>query len=260
MLVAPVEKPVASASYGFVRFIGGGLAPYFAGRLAAAFNVHVPFYLGAAAVLAAIVVLATGHSLLTNAEQTPAEEVTGSPAPTAALRPAELPTGIPGRAPARPVAVDHSRPIVVAIDASSHAAAVTGAATELARLLDCPIEVLHVFETDVLEEEAIAVETLDGARTVVADNLDRLHAAGIRARGHLANVVGAHGGAGRRIAEFAEEYHARMIVIGTPADSEMAGIFGADLARQLVSHADRDVLIVSPARVDEPSRAEHTVS
>ena len=32
MTVSPVEKPVASAAYGFVRFIGGGLAPYAAGR------------------------------------------------------------------------------------------------------------------------------------------------------------------------------------------------------------------------------------
>jgi MFS transporter, ACDE family, multidrug resistance protein len=36
MLVAPVERPVASAAYGFVRFIGGGLAPYCASKLAAA--------------------------------------------------------------------------------------------------------------------------------------------------------------------------------------------------------------------------------
>ena len=34
MIVAPVERPVASAAYGFVRFIGGGLAPYAAGKLA----------------------------------------------------------------------------------------------------------------------------------------------------------------------------------------------------------------------------------
>jgi MFS transporter, ACDE family, multidrug resistance protein len=47
MLVAPVDKPVASAAYGFVRFIGGGLAPFVASKLAADLNVHVPFYLGA---------------------------------------------------------------------------------------------------------------------------------------------------------------------------------------------------------------------
>src|SRR6202034_1519204 len=60
---------VASAAYGFVRFIGGGLAPYCAARLAADLNVHVPFYLGAVTVAAAIVVLATGHRQLARAEQ-----------------------------------------------------------------------------------------------------------------------------------------------------------------------------------------------
>ena len=47
MTVSPVERPVASAAYGFVRFIGGGLAPYVAGRLVLAVNIHFPFYLGA---------------------------------------------------------------------------------------------------------------------------------------------------------------------------------------------------------------------
>ena len=59
MLVAPVERPVASAAYGFIRFIGGGLAPFAAGLLAERFNVHVPFWIGAGAVVAAIAVLAT---------------------------------------------------------------------------------------------------------------------------------------------------------------------------------------------------------
>jgi hypothetical protein len=69
MLVSPVERPVASAAYGFVRFIGGGLAPYCASKLAADINVHVPFYLGAGTVAAAIIVLATGHRQLTAAER-----------------------------------------------------------------------------------------------------------------------------------------------------------------------------------------------
>jgi ACDE family multidrug resistance protein len=86
MLVAPVERPIASASYGFVRFIGGGLAPYCAARLAATFNVHVPFYLGAGTVLVAIVILGTGHSLLTKAEERLDEE----PATPSGLEPADV--------------------------------------------------------------------------------------------------------------------------------------------------------------------------
>jgi MFS family permease len=69
MLVAPVERPVASAAYGFLRFIGGGLAPWAAGVLAERFGVPLPFYLGAAAVLLAAGVLATGHRLLAQADE-----------------------------------------------------------------------------------------------------------------------------------------------------------------------------------------------
>ena len=73
MTVAPVERPVASAAYGFVRFIGGGLAPYAAGRLAEHFNVHVPFAVGAAAILVGVAILATGHRDLARAERNQAE-------------------------------------------------------------------------------------------------------------------------------------------------------------------------------------------
>jgi MFS transporter, ACDE family, multidrug resistance protein len=68
MLVSPVERPVASAAYGFVRFLGGGLAPFAAGKLAEHFNVHVPFAVGAVAVVAAVLVLSTGHRMLAVAD------------------------------------------------------------------------------------------------------------------------------------------------------------------------------------------------
>ncbi len=74
MTVSPVERSVASSAYGFVRFIGGGLAPYFAGRMAERWGVHVPFYVGAASVLVSIGVLSTGHGLLRAAEQKQAAE------------------------------------------------------------------------------------------------------------------------------------------------------------------------------------------
>ncbi len=69
MLVSPVERPVASAAYGFIRFIGGGLAPFAAGLLAEHLNVHVPFWIASGAVLVAIAVLASGHTLLAKADE-----------------------------------------------------------------------------------------------------------------------------------------------------------------------------------------------
>jgi ACDE family multidrug resistance protein len=69
MSIAPVERPVASATYGFVRFIGGGLAPYVAGLLVAAFNPRIPFLLGTATLVAAAIVLGTVHKALTAADR-----------------------------------------------------------------------------------------------------------------------------------------------------------------------------------------------
>jgi predicted MFS family arabinose efflux permease len=69
MSIAPVERPVASATYGFVRFIGGGLAPYVAAKLVEHLNVHVPFLLGTGTVLAAAVVLSTVHRALDAADR-----------------------------------------------------------------------------------------------------------------------------------------------------------------------------------------------
>ncbi len=68
MSIAPVPRPVASATYGFVRFIGGGLAPFAAGKLVEHYNTHVPFLLGAGAVALAAAVLATVHGVLDAAD------------------------------------------------------------------------------------------------------------------------------------------------------------------------------------------------
>ncbi|MDQ1732276.1 MAG: transporter, family, multidrug resistance protein [Pseudonocardiales bacterium] len=69
MSIAPVERPVASATYGFVRFIGGGLAPYAAAKLVEHYNVHVPFLVGTGTVLLAALMLSTVHRALDAADR-----------------------------------------------------------------------------------------------------------------------------------------------------------------------------------------------
>lgn len=84
MSVAPVPRPVASAAYSFVRFFGGGLAPYVAGKLAAAYDDHLPFTVGAVAVLLGAVVLATAHRVITSANaEASGHAATPSPQPAA---------------------------------------------------------------------------------------------------------------------------------------------------------------------------------
>jgi MFS family permease len=69
MSIAPVERPVASATYGFVRFIGGGLAPFAAGQLVEHLNAHVPFLIGTGTLLVAAGVLRTVHRALAHADR-----------------------------------------------------------------------------------------------------------------------------------------------------------------------------------------------
>jgi ACDE family multidrug resistance protein len=117
MLVSPVERPVASSAYGFVRFIGGGLAPYAAGKLAEATDLGVPFFVGGVTFVLAIFVLATGRRLLDAAEATSATE---APAAGPALDPV-------GR-----LAATGSRPAIVAAGADADAVVDAAALTRAA--------------------------------------------------------------------------------------------------------------------------------
>lgn len=54
---APVERSVASASYSFVRFLGGAASPWLAGKLSEWYNAQMPFYFGALMVFIGVLVL-----------------------------------------------------------------------------------------------------------------------------------------------------------------------------------------------------------
>lgn len=81
MGVAPVERPVASAAYSFVRFCGGAIGPYVALKLfgnAPDVHVHAPFFFGAVMVAIGVAVMGGGAGLLTRAlegaHESPVEE------------------------------------------------------------------------------------------------------------------------------------------------------------------------------------------
>jgi predicted MFS family arabinose efflux permease len=61
MKAAPVERPVASAAYSFVRFSGGAVAPWLAGRLGESVSEHAPFWMGTLVVLVGAAVLTAGR-------------------------------------------------------------------------------------------------------------------------------------------------------------------------------------------------------
>ncbi|MFJ5535326.1 MFS transporter [Streptomyces sp. NPDC093261] len=239
MLVSPVERPVASSAYGFLRFIGGGLAPYAAGKLADATDLSVPFYLGAVTFVLAIPVLASGHRLLGQAEQHTGE---GQP-----VAPAFTPVGAP-------VAAD-APPVVVAVGDHDRAAVIVDTAARLARDTGSPLEVVHVLRTAVVEEQAVDTEDFDQARTAVTAHLDRLAAHGIPATGQILASVGDHAAAGRALARHAAEIHAPTVAVGRSPRGPLAQFADGSFTTALAHAAACTVVLVDPDHTPRPLTA-----
>ncbi|GAB1510610.1 MFS transporter [Actinophytocola sp. KF-1] len=233
MTIAPVERPVASAAYGFVRFIGGGLAPFAAGKLVEATNVHVPFYLGAGALLLGIVILRTARGELAEAERVQAKSV----APAAAPATMELGTALGGTG---------NGVIVAAVDDSPVAERVTDAAARLAAVNGRAVHVLHAQEHANTTETAASGEALETAEALVRAHLSRLAAAGVPAVGHVLLNAGDHGAVGRLIGKHADDIHARAVVIGAPTHGGLPALMDASAGRELWRTVHCDVVIVNP--------------
>jgi MFS transporter, ACDE family, multidrug resistance protein len=250
MTVSPVDRPVASAAYSFVRFIGGGLAPYVAGRLVIALNIHVPFYIASGAILLGIVILSTGHHLLRDAERVQAEQVvahaTTSPAAPATLSgPATAVIPVAGAAP-RPEGRPSQGAILAAVDQSPVAALVTEAAARLALAEGQIVHVVHAQEGVTAGDVGVEAEQLDAARDLVSAHLDRLAAHHVPAEGQVLLHATDHGGAGRLIAEYATSIRATTIVLGAPTHGGLPALMDASASQELWRHARSNILIINP--------------
>ncbi|MBQ0889136.1 MFS transporter [Streptomyces sp. RM72] len=239
MLVSPVERPVASSAYGFLRFIGGGLAPYVAGKLADASDLSVPFYLGAATFLLAVPVLAGGHRLLRRAE---ADTGAGEPVP-----PTLTPVGTP--------APTDAPPVIVAVGTHHESAAVVDAAARLARDTRSPLEVVHVRQTAVVEEQAADTETEAEAEAAVTAHLDRLGGLGVAATGQILTGVGDHAAAGRALARHAAEAGARTVAVGRSPRGPLAQFAEGSFTSALTHAATCTVVLVDPDEEPRPLTA-----
>jgi MFS transporter, ACDE family, multidrug resistance protein len=263
MTIAPVERPVASAAYSFVRFIGGGLAPYVAGRLVLAINIHFPFYLASGAVLAGIVILTTVRHALADAERAQAEEVGGGspagPRPAGVQAPAgtsspariSVPTGSTAAAdlPASP----RESSILAAVDESPIASLVIEAAARLAELDGSVVHVVHAREPAVAGDAALDGEGLEASRALVGRHLEQLAAHRIPARGQILLHASDHGAAGRMVAEYANDIGATTVVIGAPHHGGLATLMDASTSNTLLRAARSNILIINPAAPAAPA-------
>ena len=236
MTVSPVERPVASAAYSFVRFIGGGLAPYAAGRLVVDLNIHVPFYIATGAIVLGIGILATGHQLLGEAERVQAEAVQATAA-----------AGAVNGATVSGHGRHKAGVIVAAIDGSPVARLVTDTAARLAADSTRIVHVVHAQEGATGRDGGTDVEALDQARAVVRDHLDRLAADHIPAEGQVLLHAADHGTAGKLVAEYANAVGATTIVVGAAAHHGLGRLMDESASAELMRHANGKVLVVGPS-------------
>jgi ACDE family multidrug resistance protein len=214
---APVPRPIASSAYSFVRFCGGAIAPFAAGKLAEHVSVQAPFYLGA-------IMTAIGVGLLWLYRDA-LRPVTALPRPTAPV--AATTTG--------------AAPMVVAI-AGPNSRQVSAIAVPLARARGAAVQVLHVIETDVLAgEDTVDLEGPAQARALLDVCMAELREAGVSVTGELLHSYGTHTDVAAQILRRAADLGAGAIVLG-PETRHTTGSVNAYIAANAPSH----VIIVNP--------------
>jgi MFS transporter, ACDE family, multidrug resistance protein len=247
---APVPRPIASSAYSFVRFCGGAIAPFVAGKLAEHVSAQAPFYLGAgmttiaigllwfyrtALVPVPVSVLATGAGAGSESEQ-----------PEALHAPVEEPA-------------DDRGTLVVAVGRPS-AREVCAMTVPLARARATSVHVLHVVERDVVTgEDAIDIESTAAANELLDSCVAELREAGVPVAGELLHSVGTHADVATSILQRAAQLSATTIVLGPETRH---GPFGARINALIAESAPTHVIILHPAAgpLGRPNGRTHTTT
>jgi MFS transporter, ACDE family, multidrug resistance protein len=218
---APVPRTIASSAYSFVRFCGGAIAPFVAGKLGEHVSVQAPFYLGAAMTAIGVAVLFFYRRSLT---------------------PFALPEN---RAePELGFTATGSRPLVVAVG-GPNAIQTSAMAVPLARARGGRVHVLHVIEEDVVAgEDAIELESERSASKLLEACMAELRQAGVPVTGELLRSFGAHADVAARILSRAQDLDAGAIIVGPETRH---GVLGAPVAAQVAERAHAHVIVLHPS-------------
>jgi ACDE family multidrug resistance protein len=222
---APVARPIASSAYSFVRFCGGAIAPFVAGKLGEHVSVQAPFYLGAAMTTIAIGLLwfyRTALVAVPEGEMAAAEAV------------ADIEQDKVG---------DGRGTLVVAVGGPT-ARQVCAMTVPLARARATTVHVLHVIERDVVGEDAIDLESAAAADELLDACVAELRGAGVPVIGELLHSVGTHADVATRILERAAELWATTIVLGPETHH---GALGGRVSAEVAAAAPSHVIVLHPA-------------
>ena len=218
MAASPVERPIASSAYSFVRFTGGAVAPWLAGKLAEHISASTPMYFGAVLVTLGVVALAASRRHLTLPDEKVEAVAPAAPAPGSVL---------------------------VAIDSSPGRDDVVRTAARVAKSRGTAVHVVHLRETRVIETGPADLEDRETARAVLDEALATLERSGVAsASGTVLNVTGHHEDAASAVLEAAASLRPVAIVVGRPSPhGREPG--SRSLVTSLSERAPCDVLVVA---------------
>jgi MFS family permease len=228
---APVARPIASSSYSFVRFCGGAIAPFVAGKLAQHVSVQAPFYLGAG-----MTAIAIGSLWFYRASLVPVAEPVPTMLPIGQEEAIEEGEEKRGSADARGT-------LVIAVGGSS-ARQVCAMTVPLARAQASTVHVLHVVERDVVAgEDAVDLESTAVANDLLDACVAELWEAGVPVVGELLHSVGTHADVAERILDRAAQLSATVIVLGPETHQ---GPFAARVGAEIAARAPSHVIVLHP--------------
>lgn len=149
-----------------------------------------------------------------------------------------------------------NKTILLAVDAARHVQAAADMTRELSRDSGDKVVVLHVHEFAVGRFGRIRVDCADGeGEQLVAALVNNLRAAGITAEEDIREADFGH--ISRRVLEIAEEYDARIIVLGARGRHDLPHLSLGSVSHRLLHAAHRPVLIVpQPAAQAAPARED----
>ncbi len=223
---APVPRPIASSAYSFVRFCGGAIAPFIAGKLGEHVSVQAPFYLGAGMTAIAVGVLWHYRASLV---------------PVAADGPQIAPPEKGQRAAAP---AEDQGTLVIAVGGPS-ARDVCAMAVPLAQARAGSVHVLHVVERTIVSgEDAIDIESTSTATELLDACVSEVEQAGVAVFGEVLHTVGTHAAVASRILQRARELSATAIVLGPET---RPGPLAARVTARVAASAPSHVIILHPA-------------
>jgi MFS family permease len=225
---APVARPIASSSYSFVRFCGGAIAPFVAGKLGEHVSVQAAFYVGAGMTAIAVGLLWFYRAALVPMAET---EPNAHPGPTLGQpHPPAEPRGEPDT-------------LVVAVGGPS-ARKVCAMTVPLARARASTVHVLHVAERQIVGgEDAVDIESATDTAELLEACVAELREAGVRVCGELLYSVGTHADVSRKILRRAAELAATVIVLGPETHHSP---LVAQVSAQIAAAAPAHVIVLHP--------------